>query len=73
MVDSFNWGAQMTGVLRKSRPHKKWGPCQNVPPCPHPAVLHEMYERDPHPRCAMDGCQCGAAQQGETAWWPTFF
>ncbi len=37
--------------------------CPNVPPCPHPGLIHDIYDwDDPLPRCCADGCDCGKQQ-----------
>lgn len=34
--------------------------CPNEPQCPHPGVIHDIYEPgDPYPTCCIEGCTCG--------------
>jgi hypothetical protein len=45
----------------KSMRAQDWLRCPNVPPCPHPGLLHDIDDwDDPRPTCCMDGCSCGA-------------
>jgi hypothetical protein len=38
-----------------------WWLCPNTPPCPHAAVVHDIYDwGDPAPNCCIDGCTCPA-------------
>jgi hypothetical protein len=38
-----------------------WWLCPNTPPCPHTAVVHDIYDwGDPAPTCCIDGCTCPA-------------
>jgi hypothetical protein len=36
--------------------------CPNDPRCPHPDVVHDIFEwGDPRPMCCVGGCYCGHA------------
>jgi hypothetical protein len=36
--------------------------CPNEPPCPHPALAHDIEDYDAmQPVCCADGCTCGRA------------
>jgi hypothetical protein len=36
-----------------------WWACPNVPPCPHPGVVHDIDEPGGREQCCMEGCGCG--------------
>lgn len=37
-----------------------WWRCPNDPPCPHPGVVHDVYDLDDEtPTCCAEGCGCG--------------
>lgn len=39
--------------------NKKWWLCPNGT-CLHGGILHDIYDlEDEHPRCCVDGCDCG--------------
>ena len=41
-------------------PDRGWWRCPNDPPCPHGAIVHDIYDdEDLVPRCCADGCDCG--------------
>ena len=38
----------------------QWWKCPNDPPCPHGAIIHDVYDlEDEVPRCCVEGCTCG--------------
>jgi hypothetical protein len=37
-----------------------WWMCPNEPGCPHPGLIHDIYDADDtRPRCCAEGCDCG--------------
>jgi hypothetical protein len=43
-------------------------PRPNEPPCPHPALVHDIEDwEDMVPRCCAEGCGCGAREQPGSA------
>jgi hypothetical protein len=45
-------------------PAQQWLRCPNEPPCPHAAVVHDIYDyAKPSPRCCVLGCDCGRSAQ----------
>jgi hypothetical protein len=40
-----------------------WLRCPNTPPCPHPALVHDIWDYDdPRSTCCIDGCRCGLTE-----------
>lgn len=40
--------------------------CPNMPKCPHPSFVHDIYDlEDDRPTCCVEGCSCGSGDLRE--------